>query len=117
MSRGRAAAVDRIRHMIKAADSIRSYTKRGRNAFDADSTIRDAILYQLIVIGEAAKAATAADGTIVDEVPTVEWSLWAKMRDRITHQYWATDHEIVWSTATNDVDALRETLLKALVSL
>jgi uncharacterized protein with HEPN domain len=39
------------------------------------------------------------------------------MRDRITHQYWATDHEIVWSTATRDVDALREELLKALLSL
>jgi len=72
--------------MIAAANTIGGYTKRGRSAFDADSTVRDAILYQLIVIGEASKATTAADDSIAKEVPTVEWSLWAKMRDRITHQ-------------------------------
>jgi uncharacterized protein with HEPN domain len=37
------------------------------------------------------------------------------MRDRITHQYWATDREIVWSTATHDVPELRANLLRALM--
>jgi len=103
--------------MIAAANTIGGYTKRGRSAFDADSMVRDAILYQLIVIGEASKATTAADDSIAKEVPTVEWSLGAKMRDRITHQYWATDHEIVWLTAAQDVERLRADLMKALVRL
>ena len=103
--------------MIAAANTINGYTKRGRSAFDTDSTVRDAILYQLIVIGEASKATTAADDSIATVVPTVEWSLWAKMRDRITHQYWATDHEIVWLTATQDVEQLRTDLTKALLRL
>jgi len=103
--------------MIAAANTIGGYTKRGRSAFDADSMVRDAILYQLIVIGEASKATTAADDSIAKEVPTVEWSLGAKMRDRITHQYWATDHEIVWLTAAQDVERLRADLTKALVRL
>ena len=51
MSKGRAYAIERIKHMIAAANTIGGYTKRGRSAFDADSTVRDAILYQLIVIG------------------------------------------------------------------
>jgi len=117
VSKGRAYAIERIKHMIVAANTIGGYTKRGRSAFDADSTVRDAILYQLIVIGEASKATTAADDSIAKEVPTVEWSLWAKMRDRITHQYWATDHEIVWLTAAQDVERLRADLTKALVRL
>ena len=111
MSKGRAYALERIGHMIAAADAIRTYTDRGREVFGTDSTVRDAILYQIIVIGEAAKAVIAADATIGTDVPNVEWSLWAKMRDRITHQYWATDHELVWSTAVNDVPELH-TLLK-----
>ena len=117
MSKGRAYAIERNKHMIAAANTIGGYTKRGRSAFDADSTVRDAILYQLIVIGEASKATTAADDSIAKEVPTVEWSLGAKMRDRITHQYWATDHEIVWLTAAQDVERLRADLTKALVRL
>jgi uncharacterized protein with HEPN domain len=103
--------------MIAAANAIRTYTDRGREAFETDSTVRDAILYQLVVTGEAAKATIAADATIGAEVPTVEWSLWAKMRDRITHQYWATDHEIVWSTAVNDVPELQTLLTEALARL
>jgi uncharacterized protein with HEPN domain len=117
VSKGRTYAVERIKHMIAATKTIGGYTKRGRAAFDSDSTIRDAILYQLIVIGEASKATVAADETIAGEVPMVEWSLWAKMRDRITHQYWATDNEIVWLTATHDVEELRVELTKALVRL
>jgi len=66
--------------MIAAANAIRSYVVRGRAAFDDDSTVRDAILYQIIVIGEAAKAVIAADETIAAETPTVEWSLWATDR-------------------------------------
>lgn len=100
-------------HMAAAADAIAKYTARGRAAFDNDSTIRDAILYQIGVIGEAAKAVTAADSTMEAEIPAVEWSLWAKMRDRLTHQYWATDNEIVWSTASQDVPHLRSELEKA----
>ena len=117
MSKGRASAIERIKHMIGAANAIGGYTKRSRSAFDTDSTVRDAILYQLVVIGEASKATIAADESIAKEVPTVEWSLWAKMRDRITHPYWATDHEIVWLTATQDVERLRADLMKALVRL
>jgi uncharacterized protein with HEPN domain len=115
LSKGRVYALQRIRHMIAAADAILSYTNRGRSAFENDSTVRDAILYQIVVIGEAAKAVVAADETIAAEISSVEWSLWAKIRDRITHQYWATDREIVWSTATHDVPALRANLLRALM--
>lgn len=117
MSKGRVYAIQRIKHMIDASDAILLYVRRGRDAFDDDSTVRDAILYQIIVLGEAAKAVIAADEAIAAEIPTVEWSLWAKMRDRVTHQYWATDNEIVWLTAKEDVHGLRADLMKALLSL
>ena len=55
MSKGRQAAIDRVRHMITAADAIASYVGRGRDAFDADSAIREAIVYQIVIIGERRK--------------------------------------------------------------
>jgi len=45
VSKGRNYSVERIKHMIAAANTIGGYTKRGRTAFDSDSTIRDAILW------------------------------------------------------------------------
>ena len=115
MSRGREAALDRLRHMAAAAQAIKGYVGRGRAAFDGDSAVREAIVYQIVVLGEAAKAVVAADPSIATEVPGVEWSLLAKMRDKVAHQYWAVDGEVVWSTAERDVPALAA-LLETLLS-
>ena len=58
MSKGRDYAIERIErierieHIIVSANYIQSYTGRGRSEFDSDSAIRDAIRYQIIVIGE-----------------------------------------------------------------
>ena len=84
----RAAAIERLRHMSEAADAIASYVGRGRAMFDSDPAIRDAILYQIIVLGEAAKAALGADPRLEAAYPAVDWSPVARMRDRVTHRYW-----------------------------
>ncbi|MGQ0714944.1 MAG: HepT-like ribonuclease domain-containing protein [Gemmatimonadaceae bacterium] len=117
MSEGRARAVERLRHMVTAADTIAGYVGRGRGAFDTDPALRDAILYQIVVLGEAAKATLAADPALEGLFPGVEWRAMARMRDRVTHRYWATDAEVVWSTATRSVPELRQELLGALERL
>jgi uncharacterized protein with HEPN domain len=103
--------------MLAAADAIRHYVDRGRAAFDADPALRDAIVYQIVVVGEAAKAVVDADPSLEAELSQIEWSLLAKMRDKVTHQYWAIDQEIVWSTATRDVAKIRAVLHAALEDL
>ncbi len=96
---------------------IAGYVERGRVAFDSDPAIRDAILYQIIVLGEAAKAALAADPSLEAAHPAIDWSPVARMRDRVTHRYWPTDREIVWSTASDAVPALRRAVGEALAAL
>jgi uncharacterized protein with HEPN domain len=103
--------------MLDAAKIIHSYGKRGRQMFDADQTLRDAILYQIVVIGEAAKSALDADPSIEDEFPGIEWSAMARMRDRVAHHYWATDHDVVWTTAVESVPKLQKELNNALKKL
>jgi len=114
LSRGREAAIERMRHMRQAAEAIGQYVERGRAAFDRDSAIREAIVYQIAVMGEAAKAVVAADPSLEAEIPEIEWSLLAKMRDKVTHQYWAVEAEIVWSTAETIVPQIRAVLTRAL---
>lgn len=117
MAKGRGAALERLRHMIDAADAITAYAARGHKAFDTDPAIRDAILYQVVILGEAVKAALAADPSLESELPDVEWAPMARMRDRVTHRSWTTDREIVWSTATVAVPELRRALTAALSRL
>ncbi len=107
-------AIERMRHMLEAANVIVEYTARGRDAFDRDPALRDAIVYQVIVLGEAAKAVLAADPALETDLPEIEWSPIARMRDRLTHHYWATDRAVVWSTATTAVSAVRDALTAAL---
>lgn len=103
--------------MIEAAASIEAYVERGRAAFDSDSAVQDPILYHIIVLGEAAKVVAKADSALVTDLSEIEWSLLAKMRDRVAHRYWETDHELVWATATKDIPQLRSTLAAAVERL
>jgi uncharacterized protein with HEPN domain len=113
----RATTIERLQHMTEAADAIGAYVARGRAAFDDDPAVRDAILYQIIVLGEAAKAALAANPELETTYPAIDWSPIARMRDRVTHHYWTTDSEIVWTTASEAVPALRHAVGAALVAL
>ena len=56
----------------------------------------------------------AADPAVATDIPTVEWSLLARMRDKVTHQYWTVDRDIVWSTAERDVPIIRKALALAI---
>lgn len=108
------AARERLRHMAEAAAAIADYAARGRAAYDGDPAVRDAILYQIVVLGEAAKAALAAAPDLAAAHPGVDWRPIARMRDRVAHHYWATDRELVWATATVDIPPLRAALADAL---
>ena len=119
MFEGREAAIDRLRHMLEATDAIGGYIDRGRDVFAADAAIRDAVVYQIVVLGEAAKAVVQADPNVAESLKQdgIEWSLLARMRDRLTHQYWRTDAELVWATATQDIPTLRTALIAAISRL
>ena len=114
MSDARAIALERIQHMVEAADAIAGYVARGRAAFDADAAVRDAILFRIVVIGEAAKAVVQRDPDLAAILADVEWSALAKMPDRIAHQYWAVDDEIVWETAVDELPIMQALLTAAL---
>ncbi len=68
MSKARSAAIERLKHMTEAAEALGAYVARGRDAYDQDPAIRDAILYQ--VLGEAGKAALIADPSLEESYPT-----------------------------------------------
>ena len=91
-------------------DLIASGEKIGRlvsgmnaSTFASDEAVFDAVLFNLQVIGEAVKnLPESARSALSAENASAP----ARLRDLITHHYFAIDPEIIWDVATNHVPRL-----------
>lgn len=105
---------DRIRllHIRDAIGRIRSFVT-DRETFLVQHVIQDAVIRNLEVIGEAAKALSAETRAQRSEIP---WTDIAAMRDRLIHGYFTVDLDLVWDVVAShlsSLDAAVESLLES----
>jgi uncharacterized protein with HEPN domain len=72
--------------------------------FSRDETLRRAFVRSLEIIGEAVKK--VPDDFRVRH-PAVEWRAMAGMRDRLIHDYFGVDYELVWDVVQSRIPELR----------
>jgi uncharacterized protein with HEPN domain len=101
----------RLADIQAAIDAIRSHLQRGDLS---DGLVFDAVRIRLLEIGEAVKALPAE---MLRSQPAIPWAQIARLRDRLAHRYFDTDHAVLHATVDNDlpeleraVQALAETL-------
>lgn len=96
---------DYLRHILAEADYLLAASRDlGFDAFVADETLQRAFVRSLEIIGEAAKK--VPDG-FKAEHPDIEWRAMAGMRDRLIHDYFGVDYEIVWDVVQSRIPELR----------
>jgi uncharacterized protein with HEPN domain len=102
----------RLQDMLDACIRIGDFV-RGLDfaAFSGDERTIRAVLYDLIVLGEAAKGVSRDTRT---RNPSIPWKSVAGMKDIATHQYHGIMLDLVWETATVRVPELRKALQAAL---
>ena len=101
-----------LEDIVRAADDIDGFVA-GREPADLaeDTQLRNAILFSLTVIGEAANSLTADfQGRHAD----VRWREVIAVRNRIVHGYFSLDDELVWQIATIHTPILREQVVAIL---
>lgn len=94
-----------LEDMLEAVVKIQNYTS-GMNFqefLDDEKTI-DATIRNFEVIGEAANR---VDPDFKLDYPEIEWRRLRGFRNRIIHDYFGIDYEIVWSIIKSDLEELR----------
>ena len=81
------------------------FTSKGRGDFIADPRTQDAVVRNIEIVGEATRGVSDATRTAHPEIP---WRYMADMRNKVIHDYFRTDIEVVWDVVTNDLPPLRQ---------
>ena len=99
-----------LEEMLSAMARIERYVAGiEHDAFMSDEKTSDAVVRNLEVLGEA--AARLPENVRVS-APEVPWRRIVGLRNRIVHEYFGVDLEIVWEIVGNDLRALRPQLLE-----
>ncbi len=98
--------------MLESARKIMSYTEEMTfENFEKDEKTVDAVIRNFEIIGEAANR---LDNRYKSENPEIEWDRMRGFRNRIIHEYFGIDLEIVWQIIEDDLGILIGSLEKKL---
>lgn len=93
-----------LEDMLDSALKIKKYTELlDFEGFVKDDKTIDAVVRNLEIIGEAANR---IDLDFRAMNPEIEWNRIRGLRNRIVHDYFGIDYEIVWSIIQNDLENL-----------
>jgi uncharacterized protein with HEPN domain len=103
-----------LTEMIDAAEqAIGLVEGRSVDQIEADRTVKDALMWNYTVLGEA--AAKLSD-ELRGEHPEVPWRLAVALRNRIVHGYWSIDVDVVHTTSAAQLPGLVQQLRQILAA-
>ncbi len=101
-----------LQHILDEADFLESrISVLDEATFLNDETAKRAFVRSLEIIGEAVKQIPPEVRAVY---PEIEWKAIAGMRDKLIHEYFGVDLEIVWDAVVNKIPQLKITVHRML---
>ena len=98
---------ERLNDIRKRCGRLSEIAAQGRQAYDDSWQSRDAASYSLAVIGEALGALSDEFLAQTGELPVRDAQA---LRNKLIHEYWRIDDDLLWDTIINDIPALESAL-------
>lgn len=106
---------DYLQDILEAIRDIADFTAgMDFDAFARDKKTINAVVRSIEVIGEAAKRIPKS---LQDRYASVPWKKMISMRNKLIHEYFGIDLEILWKVVTEEAPSLREPIETMLRSL
>lgn len=103
---------ERLADILDASQQTRQYVEGYTfEQLVADRKTQDAIVRNLEVMGEAAKHVSSV---VKKRHPEIPWRSLAGVRDRLIHDYFGVNYEILWQVITQELPALESNIRKVL---
>jgi len=98
--------LDYLEDILESVADIKSFTTRmDYESFSTDKKTIHAVVRCLEIIGEAVKKIPKPIRT---QHPDIPWIEIAGMRNKLIHEYFGVDLEIIWITIHEDLDSLEK---------
>ncbi len=106
---------DLLDHMLAAIRLAGAYVEGlSREEFLADTRTQQAVILNIVIIGEAATRLVAEYPEFVARYADIPWKQMRGMRNRMAHGYFDIDLNIVWETIKTSLPVLERQLRDAL---
>ena len=105
---------ERLQDLLEAIEKIQRETKGGRSAFDKDEKTRVWVVHHLEIMGEAARA---IGDDLKAKHPEIPWTMISGIRNRLAHEYFDVNEDIVWNVVEMEVPKLKaqvDTIMKTI---
>ncbi|MCX7088382.1 MAG: DUF86 domain-containing protein [Methylococcales bacterium] len=103
--------LDYLDHILEASKLACGYVEgTNKDDFMADKRTQQAVILNLVIIGEAATKLLKDYSEFLDQHPDVPWRNMKGMRNRIAHGYFDINLEVVWETVNIALPQLLERL-------
>ena len=110
--RGGRSYSDYVKDMIEAVEKAQGFTRgMNREQFGADDKTVFAVVRALEIVGEAA---TKLPKDVLESHPSIPWREIRGIRNKLIHDYFGVDLDVVWKTVHEDLPVLRIALAQLL---